>query len=307
MTEAWGLAPTVTAALLVVGLGMIIFGGVHRIAHFTQLVVPFMALAYILVALVVLFLNIDQVPRVVGLVLGSAFGSEAAFGAVLGLAVEWGVKRGIYSNEAGQGTAPHAAAAAEVSHPAKQGFVQAFSVYVDTLLVCSATAFMILSTGMYNVMNQAGEAIVEALPGVEAGPGYTQAAVETILPGWGSGFIAVALLFFAFTTIIAYYYMAETNIAYINRKAQRPWMILALRIGILAAVTYGTVRSANLAWAMGDIGVGLMAWLNIIAILIIQRPALKALKDYERQRKAGTDPVFDPDALEIENAEFWKR
>ena len=221
--------------------------------------------------------------------------------------MEWGVKRGIYSNEAGQGTAPHAAAAAEVSHPAKQGFVQAFSVYVDTLLVCSATAFMILSTGMYNVMNQAGEAIVEALPGVEAGPGYTQAAVETILPGWGSGFIAVALLFFAFTTIIAYYYMAETNIAYINRKAQRPWMILALRIGILAAVTYGTVRSANLAWAMGDIGVGLMAWLNIIAILIIQRPALKALKDYERQRKAGTDPVFDPDALEIENAEFWKR
>ncbi|MEN8821875.1 MAG: alanine/glycine:cation symporter family protein [Abyssibacter sp.] len=307
MTEAWGLAPTVTAALLVVGLGMIIFGGVHRIAHFTQLVVPFMALAYILVALVVLFLNIDQVPRVVGLVLGSAFGQEAAFGAVLGLAVEWGVKRGIYSNEAGQGTAPHAAAAAEVSHPAKQGFVQAFSVYVDTLLVCSATAFMILSTGMYNVMNQAGEAIVEALPGVEAGPGYTQAAVETILPGWGSGFIAVALLFFAFTTIIAYYYMAETNIAYINRKVQRPWMILALRIGILAAVTYGTVRSANLAWAMGDIGVGLMAWLNIIAILIIQRPALKALKDYERQRKAGTEPVFDPEALEIENARFWER
>ena len=125
--------------------------------------------------------------------------------------------------------------------------------------------------------------------------------------------IAVAIATFglaspvAFTTIIAYYYMAETNIAYINRKVQRPWMILALRIGILAAVTYGTVRSANLAWAMGDIGVGLMAWLNIIAILIIQRPALKALKDYERQRKAGTEPVFDPKALEIENARFWER
>lgn len=307
MTEAWGIAPTVTAAGLVVGLGMIIFGGVHRIAHFTQLVVPFMALAYMLVALVILFLNIGKLPEVVGLILGSAFGTEAAFGAVLGLAVEWGVKRGIYSNEAGQGTGPHPAAAAEVSHPAKQGYVQAFSVYVDTLLVCSATAFMILSTGLYNVMDGAGNAIVEALPGVEAGPGYTQAAVESFLPGWGAGFVAVALLFFAFTTIVAYYYMAETNIAYINRRVQRPWMILLLRLGILAAVTYGTVRSAGLAWALGDIGVGLMAWLNIVAILIIQRPALKALKDYETQKKAGKDPVFDPDALEIKNADFWRK
>ena len=198
-------------------------------------------------------------------------------------------------------------AAAEVSHPAKQGYVQAFSVYVDTLLVCSATAFMILSTGLYNVMDGAGNAIVEALPGVEAGPGYTQAAVESFLPGWGAGFVAVALLFFAFTTIVAYYYMAETNIAYINRRVQRPWMILLLRLGILAAVTYGTVRSAGLAWALGDIGVGLMAWLNIVAILIIQRPALKALKDYETQKKAGKEPVFDPDALEIKNADFWRK
>ncbi len=307
LQTAWNFPPTATAALLVIGLGFIVFGGLHRIAHFAQLVVPFMALAYLLIALTILFLNIDKVPEVVTLILGSAFGGEAAFGAALGLAIEWGVKRGIYSNEAGQGTGPHPAAAAEVSHPAKQGYVQAFSVYVDTLLVCSATAFMILSTGMYNIMDASGSAIVENLPGVAAGPAYTQAAVESILPGWGAGFVALALLLFAFTTIVAYYYMAETNIAYINRHAHKPWMIMALRIGILSAVTYGTVRSAGLAWALGDIGVGLMAWLNIIAILILQRPALAALKDYESQKKAGVDPVFNPDKLGIRNASFWQK
>ncbi len=307
MQTAFGIAPSVSAAAIVLALGFIIFGGVHRIAHFAQVVVPFMALGYILVALVVMFLNIGKVPEVIALILRSAFGAEAAFGAVLGLAVEWGVKRGIYSNEAGQGTGPHPAAAAEVSHPAKQGYVQAFSVYVDTLLVCTATAFMILSTGMYNVIDRSGRLIREALPGVEAGPGYAQNAVESVLPGYGAAFVALALLFFAFTTIVAYYYMAETNIAYINRRVHRPWIVMVLRIGILAAVTYGTVRSASLAWALGDIGVGLMAWLNIIAILILQRPALLALRDYEAQKKAGKDPDFDPETLGIHGADLWRQ
>jgi len=307
MTNAFGLDPRITATVIVVALGFIIFGGVKRIASFAGTVVPFMALAYMLVALVILFLNFEQLPAMLGLILRSAFGLEAGVGAVLGLAVEWGVKRGIYSNEAGQGSGPHAAAAAEVSHPAKQGYVQAFSVYVDTLLVCSATAFMILSTGMYNVIGPDGVAIYEALPGIEAGPGFAQNAVESVLPGYGAGFVAVALLFFAFTTIIAYYYMAETNIAYINRKMHRPWMTLALRVGILAAVTFGTLRSAGAAWALGDIGVGMMAWLNLIAILILQKPALAALRDYEAQKKAGKDPQFDPEALGIRNAGFWNK
>lgn len=307
LETAWNLPPTASAALVVVALGFIIFGGVHRIAHFAQLIVPFMALAYMLIALTILFLQVDQIPRVVHLIVSSAFGGEAAFGAAAGLAVEWGVKRGIYSNEAGQGTGPHPAAAAEVSHPAKQGYVQSFSVYVDTLLVCSATAFMILSTGMYNIMGADGQALVENLPGVAAGPAYTQAAVETILPGWGAPFVALALLFFAFTTIVAYYYMAETNITYINRHVHKAWMILALRLGILAAVTYGTVRSADLAWAMGDVGVGLMAWLNIVAILILHKPAMLALKDYESQKKAQVDPVFQPQRLGIKNAAFWEK
>ncbi|MEN1958865.1 alanine/glycine:cation symporter family protein [Luteimonas sp. MJ246] len=305
MENAFGMAPAVTATGVVIALGFIIFGGVKRIARFAELAVPFMALAYMLVAFVILVLNAEQVPAMVTLIFRSAFGMEAGFGAMLGLAVEWGVKRGIYSNEAGQGTGPHAAAAAEVSHPAKQGYVQAFSVYVDTLLVCSATAFMILSTGMYNVGMPDGAMLVEALPGIEAGPGFAQAAVESVLPGYGAGFVALALLFFAFTTIVAYYYMAETNIAYINRKVHRPWMTLVLRVFILLAVILGAVRSAGAAWTLGDIGVGLMAWLNIVAILILQKPALLALRDYERQKKEGLDPTFDPEELGIRNAAFW--
>lgn len=308
MANAWNIPPTATATVVAVLLGFIIFGGVKRIAAVAEFVVPFMALAYILVALVIMFLNVERVPEMGMLIIRSAFGAEAAFGAILGLAIEWGVKRGIYSNEAGQGTGPHAAAAAEVSHPAKQGLVQAFSVYVDTLLVCSATAFMILSTDMYNVINPAGGFLHEHLPGVTQGPAFAQHAVESVLPGYGAGFVALALFFFAFTTLMAYYYMAETNIAYINRNRHRSWMVFVLRVALLAAVTFGAVRTADMAWTLGDIGVGLMAWLNLIAILILQKPALAALRDYEAQKRAGiTEPEFDPDALGIRRAEYWRQ
>src|SRR5690606_21224256 len=235
-------------------LGLIIFGGIKRIAAFAELVVPFMALAFILMAVMVMILNAHKVPAMFADIFSSAFGGHAAFGAILGQAIAWGVKRGVYANEAGQGTGPHAAAAAEVSHPAKQGYVQAFSVYVDTLLVCSATAFMILSTGMYNVATPEGAMLVEALPGLEAGPGFAQAAVESVLPGYGAGFVAMALLFFAFPTIVAYYYMAETNIAYINRKVHRPWMTPALRVFIPPAGLVGAGRSARARWAPGRLG-----------------------------------------------------
>jgi AGCS family alanine or glycine:cation symporter len=304
--NAWGVPNWVSAAGIVVALAFIIFGGVTRIARFAELVVPFMALAYLLAAAIVMVINASQIPEMVALIFGSAFGLHAGFGAVLGLAVEWGVKRGVYSNEAGQGTGPHAAAAAEVSHPAKQGYVQAFSIYVDTLLVCSATAFMILSTGKYNVAHPDGSMIVNNLPGTETGPAYTQAAVESMAPGYGASFVALALMFFAFTTIVAYYYMAETNVQYINRNVHRGWMVFVLKLVIMASVVYGAVRSAGVAWGLGDLGVGLMAWLNIIAILILQKPALVALRDYEAQKRLGVDPVFDPDKLGIRNADLWK-
>ncbi|MGH8241320.1 MAG: alanine/glycine:cation symporter family protein, partial [Steroidobacteraceae bacterium] len=303
--NAWGVPTALSAVLIVIGLGFIIFGGVARIARFAELVVPFMAVAYLLMAFTILLLNLAQVPHMLALIFGSAFGLNAAFGAVLGLAVEWGVKRGVYSNEAGQGTGPHPAAAAEVSHPAKQGYVQAFSVYVDTLLVCSATAFMILSTGKYNVVHPDGSLIVNNLPGAETGPAYTQAAVESLIPGFGASFVALALMFFAFTTIVAYYYMAETNVQYVNRNVHRGWMLFVLKLVIMASVAYGAMRSARVAWALGDLGVGLMAGLNIIAILLLQKPALLALEDYEAQKRLGKDPVFDPQKLGIANAQLW--
>ena len=304
--NAWGTSSAVTSVCLVIALGIIIVGGVKRIAQFAEVVVPFMALAYIAMAIVIMVLNADRVPGVLALIFKSAFGAEAAFGGMLGLAVEWGVRRGVYSNEAGLGTGPHAAAAAEVAHPAEQGYVQAFSIYVDTLLVCSATAFMILSTGTYNVQRPDGSFIVNQLPGVETGPAFTQAAVDSMMPGFGASFVALALIFFAFTTIVAYYYMAETNIQYINRKLHRPWTIVVLKVAIMASVAYGAVRSAGTAWDLGDLGVGLMAWLNIVAILILQRPALLALKDYEAQKRRGAKPVFNPEALGIRGAGLWQ-
>lgn len=305
MQSAFGVAPTVTAAVLAIMLGFIIFGGVKRIAVFAGAVVPFMALGYIIVACVVIALNIEQLPGVLALIFKSAFGFEAGMGAVLGFAIQWGVKRGIYSNEAGQGTGPHASSAAVVSHPAKQGLVQAFSVYIDTLFVCSATAFMLLITGQYNVQGPDGAALYTGIAGVAAGPGYVQTAMESIMPGFGSVFVALALFFFAFTTIIAYYYIAETNIAFINRKARRPWLVFALKVGLMAATVYGTVKTADLAWGLGDIGVGLMAWLNIIAIILMQKPALACLRDYEAQKAQGVDPVFHPEKLGIVNAAYW--
>ena len=297
-----------TGSVICVLLAMVVFGGVRRIGHVAQVVVPFMATAYILVSLVVIALNIEQVPEVFMLIVRSAMGFEQAFAGIVGLAIAWGVKRGIYSNEAGQGTAPHAAAAAEVSHPAKQGLVQAFSVYIDTLFVCSATAFMILFTNSYNVQDPSnpGAFLVEHLPGVEIGPAYTQAAISSEFAGWGAPFVAITLAFFAFTTLMAYYYIAETNVAYLDKQGNKKWMIWLLRGVILAASFYCAVSSAGFVWTLGDIGVGLMAWLNIVAILMLRKPALKALKDYCQQRADGKDPTFDPIELGIEGADFWE-
>ncbi|WP_010320387.1 alanine/glycine:cation symporter family protein [Vibrio ordalii] len=298
-----------TGTVVSIILAFIIFGGVKRIANFTQVVVPFMALAYVITAFVIILLNISEVPRIFAMIIGDAFTPMAGIGAAIG----WGVKRGVYSNEAGQGTGPHAAAAASVDHPAQQGLVQAFSIYIDTLLVCSATAFMILITGAYNVHGGAeGAFLVQNIAAdISAnGPVFTQMAIESALPGVGKPFVAFALFFFAFTTILAYYYIAETNIAYIRRTFKVDGLMFLLKVVIVATVFYGTVKTANLAWAMGDVGVGLMAWLNIVGILIIffmAKPAIAALKDYEEQQKQGVDEyLFNPVKLGIKNATYWE-
>lgn len=303
----------VALGIILVVLATIIFGGIKRIATFTEYAVPFMALGYIGLALVIMFTNYEMIPEVFSLIIGDAFTAQAGFGAAIG----WGVKRGIYSNEAGQGTGPHAAGAAEVEHPSQQGLVQAFSVYVDTLLVCSATAFMILTMGTYNIQGTLpeGQYIVQNVAaGVEINsPAFTQMAMESVYGQFGNTFIAIAVFFFAFTTILAYYYIAEVNVAYltrfISRGANKTGLFL-VKVLIMVMVAYGGLNSAGYIWAIGDIGVGLMAWLNIIGILVIffvARPTLTMLKDYEAQRKAGVQHyTFDPVKFGIKNAPYWE-
>src|SRR5699024_1389300 len=206
----------------------------------------------------------------------------------------------------------------------KQGFAQAFAVYIDTLLVCSATAFIIISTGMFNTYTDetypgadtaseadtVGRGIGDLSLQVEPGPGYIQNGLDAAFPGLGPTFIAITLAFFVFTTIVAYYYMAETNLTYLTRKMSNRLLARALQrllqALVLISVAYGAVTTAGAAWGLGDIGVGSMAWLNVIGILFLQVPALKELKEYRRQKKQGLDPQFDPRKLGIENAEFWE-
>lgn len=324
VNNAFNIDHTWTGMLLVAMLGLIIFGGIRTIARVAEYVVPFMAIGYVLIALVVMVINYDQLPEVFGSIFSSAFGVNATFGGIIGSTIAMGVKRGVFSNEAGQGTGPHPAAAAEVTHPANQGLVQAFSVYIDTLFVCSATAFMILSTGMYNVKGPGDELIVnhgiyymqDGVRHVDGSAIYTQAAVDKAFSGKeefdinykgvGSYTVAVALFFFAFTTLMAYYYIAETNVAYLTRKRGGPLLMFALKVGILLSVFVGCIKTAKLAWDLGDLGVGIMAWLNVIAILLLQKPALRAFRDYEKQKEFTDEPVFNPKALNISNADFWE-
>nr|MBF6634978.1 alanine:cation symporter family protein [Planococcus sp. (in: firmicutes)] len=230
------------------------------------------------------------------------------FGGLIGAAISWGVQRGAFSNAAGFGSETFETGAAEVSHPAKQGLVQAFSVYIDTLVLCTATAFMILITGMYNVESPNGTAILTNLDGVEPGSTNSQLAIESVLPGFGAPFIAIAIFFFAFTSLITYSYKAETSLAFINRnrKVKMTWPLTVLKFVLLAGILYNSTNTASAAWALGDLGFGIMTWLNIVAILLLTKPALKVLRDYEQQKKEGKDPVFEPLKLGIKGADFWE-
>lgn len=263
-------------------LGIVIIGGVKRIAKVAELITPFMAIIYIVLSIVVMLINWRQVPEVFGLIISGAFGFSQLGGGILGSTIAMGVKRGLYSNEAGEGTGAIVSASADVERPENQGLVQAFSVYIDTLLVCSATAFMIISTGMYNVIDaNTGEMLQSNVP--ELGNnyvGYTQAAVNSIYRGFGSWFVTVALFFFAFTTIMAYYFYSETSIMYLTQKNKRSEEIAIwiYRFVILASVMFGSLKSADLAWKLGDIGVGMTTWINVIVILFLAPKATKLVK-----------------------------
>lgn len=289
---------------LIILLAFIIIGSGKKIAKAAEIMVPFMAAAYIIMAMVIIAFNYEKIPEVFSLIFKSAFNLESGMSGMIGSAIAWGVKRGIYSNEAGQGTAPHAAAAAATSHPARQGLVQAFSVYIDTLFVCTATAFIILFTGKYNILHPDGSFLVEQLPGVEPGSRYTVAAIGVHFPAIADQFVAIAIFFFAFTTIIAYYFIAESNCKYLFRKVPKVavWII---RVMIFLSIYVGIKVTAGQAWDIGDIGVGLMAWTNLIALVLLRKKILIVFRDYVRQRKAGKNPEFKPRKLGLENTEEW--
>lgn len=230
---------------------------------------------------------------------------------LIGLVIVGGVKRGIYSNEAGQGTGAIVAGAAEVSHPVKQGLVQAFSVYVDTLLVCTATAVMILACKTYNVFDASGNILIAA-QGVQLGEPeveYTTAAIGTLLGmECGGIIISIAMFFFAFMTLMAYYYYAETNLVYLFGKGKMERVLIwLLRVGLVTMVFVGSLYEASVIWAIGDTGVGAMAWINVIAILLLSPKAFKALKSYERQKKEGKEPVFNPEEIGVKEVVYWDK
>ncbi|MBR4826909.1 MAG: alanine:cation symporter family protein [Bacteroidales bacterium] len=286
--NSFGIEPLWGGIALVVILGLVIFGGVKSISQVAKVVTPFMALGYIALALVVIFTHLSAVPGVFKMIFQGAFGINPIAGGILGSTIMMGVKRGIYSNEAGQGGGAIVSASADVSHPVRQGFAQSFSVYVDTLLVCTATALMILICGSYNVIDPAtGEILLASAP--ELGnnyAGYTQAAVDTLLPGFGGRFISIALIFFVFTTIMAYYFYCESAIIYLCRgkdgKGEK-MLVFLMRAAILGSVMFGALKEADVIWQIGDIGVGICAWVNVIAILLLSPKVFRALRDFEKR------------------------
>lgn len=261
---------------------IIIFGGVHWIANVSSILVPVMALGYILLALYIVVSNITHLPEVIGIIIGNAFGMEQAIGGGIGAALMQGIKRGLFSNEAGMGSAPNAAATAHVTHPAKQGFIQALGVFTDTLLICTCTAFIILFSG---------KGFITDLDGIQ----LTQAALNSQIGNIGSTYIAIAILFFAYSSILGNYYYGEANLRFITRNRN---VINIYRILVGGMVFFGSTASLKLVWSLADVTMALMAICNLIAILLLGKYAFRLLDDYMQQKKNGVkSPVFSKDRM----------
>ncbi|MGD6816020.1 alanine/glycine:cation symporter family protein [Metabacillus sp. 113a] len=288
--EAFAFNKFLMAGILVILTALVIFGGLKRIVAATQLIVPVMAGLYILVALFVVIMNITQIPAIFSSIVASAFGLQAAAGGAVGAALMNGIKRGLFSNEAGMGSAPNAAATAHVSHPAKQGFIQSLGVFFDTILVCSATAFLIL---LYDLTPNA------ELEGIQ----LTQAALSEHIGSWAQVFLAVCIFLFAYSSIIGNYYYGETNIEFLNRG--KVWLYV-YRFAVLIMVVFGSVSGFQLVWDLADVFMGTMAIVNLVAIALLSGIAMKVLADYNKQRKEGLDPVFTKQSVPgLKNIESW--
>ncbi|UCG51639.1 MAG: sodium:alanine symporter family protein [Candidatus Latescibacterota bacterium] len=286
MTDAlhtgFGFNRWLSGAVIVAIAALVVFGGIRRIAHFAEAVVPLMAVAYLAVAFVVVARHLPELPAIIALIVRSAFGLEQAAAGGLGWAVSQammqGVRRGLFSNEAGMGSSPNAAATAEVRHPAAQGFVQMLGVFGDTIVICTATASIILFSGLYEPNGE--------LTGVP----LTQESLNLQVGAWGSPFVAIVLQFFSFTTIVANFYFGEINAVFVAGTRR---VVLPFRLALLACVMVGSVAALETVWKMADLAMGLMALVNLVAILLLSPVAVKVMHDYTDQLRRGVEPVFD--------------
>lgn len=272
MNAAFGLDTTMVGVILTVLSLVIVFGGIHRIAIVSSVLVPLMAIGYFVMALEIVVMNYDLIPSVLRLIVDNAFGIGPMAGGVVGVAMREGIKRGLFSNEAGEGSAPNVAATASVSHPVKQGLIQALGVFTDTLLVCSCTAFIILLTGVYKTGDVEGIAL-------------TQTAIESQIGPSGKIFVAIAIFFFAFSSIIGNYYYGEANILFLTK---RKWVLLVYRLlsgGVMVMI--GAVASLKIVWNLGEVFMALITLCNLIAIMILGKHAFFLLKDYGNQKRKG--------------------
>lgn len=282
-------------AVLAVLAGYCILGGGKRIIKYTSLLVPVMGVIFVVMALIMIVINAKNIPAMFGMIFEDAFNFKAIFGGVAGSALVQGIKRGLYSNEAGMGSAPNAAASASVSHPVKQGLVQMISVFLDTLVICSATAFMSLASGI---------APTEEL----AGAPFVQASLATVFGRYGNLFITVSLALFAFTTLLGNLYYVDSCLTYLNKKTPSKTFMLCYRIIATILIFVGAGMEMSLAWDIADFLMGVMCLINIPSIIILGGTALKALDDYKKQRNEGKNPVFKAETIGIDTSklDYWK-
>lgn len=291
IADTFTISKATVGVVITVATLIIIFGGIQRISRFASLVVPFMAIGFILLAFVIIAMNITQIPNVFRLIFESAFGINSVAGGAVGAAVMQGVKRGLFSNEAGEGSAPNAAAIAETSHPVKQGLLQAFGVFIDTLVICTCTAFIILISGKYDCGKD--------------GILLTAEALNSEIGVFGNYFITAAITLFAYSTIIANYFYGETNIRFMTSKT---WTVTLFRLLTAVVLMYGALTSLQNAFSIVDIVMGLMTITNLIAIFLLSPKVFHLLKDYSSQRSEGKNPVFHRDSMpEIKkDIECWE-
>ena len=278
MYEAFGWNPLLVGSILSVVALIIIFGGLQRIANVSAVMVPLMAIGYFVLVMVIIIMNIEHIPHVLKVIITNAFGLEQGVGGTIGATIMNGVKRGLFSNEAGEGSAPNVAAAATVSHPVKQGLIQALGVFTDTLLVCSCTAFMILISGLYSTPELNGIAL-------------TQAALNSEIGAFGPTFIAIAILLFAFSSIIGNYYYGEANIRFMTSSNAVLTVYRVLSGGVL--VMFGAMASLEIVWNLGDLCMALLTACNLVAIVRLGKYAFRLLEDYRQQKRNGIkEPTF---------------